>query len=100
MRPRKQEAAELFLKKYLSNGRRPALDVIAVAKQYGFGEQTLNRVKARMGIVSEGRNGVWYWRDVSVQEPETIESINKIVLQKLEEIERLLRRRNRMLRAA
>ena len=88
-RPSKQEAAESFLKTYLSSGRKPALDVFTVGKQHNFGTRTLNRAKHRLGIVSEGETGIWYWRDLSVSEPPTVRSLTKLIEQKMYEFQKM-----------
>jgi hypothetical protein len=57
--------AEAFLRAELEGGERPAKDVIAAAGKMRIAERTLNRAKARVGVVSQkrgfGQDGEWFW---------------------------------------
>ena len=89
-RPSKQQNAVLWLKAYLSGGRRSASEIMAVGPQQGYSESTLRRIKTDLGITSEQSNEVWYWSDPAVQErkPENENKLD-VLAHKVDELARL-----------
>ncbi len=65
MRPRKKtesgQTAEEWLRTFLRDGERLAVDVLAGALTEGFSTPTMNRAKARIGAGSGMRDRQWYW---------------------------------------
>jgi hypothetical protein len=92
-RPKKSNdglTVDLWLKAFLSGGRRKANDILRYGKLQGFSPKTLRRAKDQFGIDSEQENRVWYWSDPAVQEqkPET-ESKLDVLVHKVDELARL-----------
>ena len=58
------QAAEQFLRGYLEARPMPADDVMKAAEANGISKRTLDRAKAKLGVVVEkaGYQGQWAWR--------------------------------------
>lgn len=57
----RDKAAQLLLE-LLSDGEKPANEVISTLAQAGISESTLNRTKERLGIGARRINNTWYWQ--------------------------------------
>jgi hypothetical protein len=68
-RPRKQEAAERWLKKNIGQGKVKAADIILAAQAANFCKSIVKTAKLSLGIRSERIDDVWYWTMAEKVEP-------------------------------
>jgi hypothetical protein len=53
--------ARRLIEKKLANGPVAAIEIMEIAEEQGISERTLKRAKSALGVLSEKRNGQWFW---------------------------------------
>jgi hypothetical protein len=57
----KLEFAVELIRRELTFGERPAVEMFVLADKAGISERTLKSAKSLLGVCSEKRGGIWYW---------------------------------------
>ncbi len=60
----KAEAAERLIEILLAEGKKESNLIITTAERLGISKRTISSVKKKMGVISERKNRLWYWKMV------------------------------------